>query len=79
MKLFYWTHRTLWLVGHPSAAIALAVFVYVWFKVGYIGMFSVVLSISVLVVAFVYRQVLTRVYPLCTKPAGSRRSGSDLS
>lgn len=79
MKLFYWIHRTLWLVGHPSAAIALVVFFYVWFKVGYIGVYTAVPSIVMLLVAFVYRQALTRLFPFGSKRADSRPAGSDLS
>lgn len=79
MKFFYWIHRTLWLVGQPSPAIALAVFVFVWFKVGYIGIFWLELSIAVLLVALGYRQVLTRVLPQFTNPGDSQRTGSDLS
>lgn len=79
MKLFYLTHRTLWLVGHPSAAIALVVFFYVWFKVGYIGMFSAVTSVVILLVAFLYRQALKRLFPFGSKRADSRPAGSDLS
>ncbi|AVX93373.1 hypothetical protein [Pseudomonas psychrophila] len=79
MKLFYWMHRTLCLVGHPSPILALAVFVYVWFKVGYMDMSSVVPSTLVLLVAFVYRQTIDHLYPKVCKPAYSRRAGSDLS
>ena len=79
MKLFDWIHRTLWLVGQPSAAIPLAVFVYVWFKVGYIDMNSVAPSIVVLLVSFVYRQALERLFRRGSKPANSRRAGSGSS
>lgn len=79
MKLLFWTNRTLWLIGQPSAALALAAFVFVWFKIGNIGLFVVVLSILVLLVAIVYCQVLKRLYRHGTKAVDPRRAGSGLS
>lgn len=79
MKISYWIHRTLWLVGQPSVAVALAVFVYVWLKVGYIGIFSVVPSFVVLVSALAYRQALIRLCALSIESSGSGSAGSDLS
>ncbi|TPG88070.1 hypothetical protein EAH72_33625 [Pseudomonas caspiana] len=79
MKLLFWTNRTLWLIGQPSAALALAAFVFVWFKIGNIGLFVVVPSILVLLVAIVYCQVLKRLYRQGTKAVDPRRAGSGFS
>lgn len=79
MKFLHWTSRTLWLIGQPSAALALAAFVFVWFKIGYIGLFAAVPSILVLVVAIVYCQVLKRIYRQGAKAAKPRRAGTGLN
>ncbi|PMV89768.1 MULTISPECIES: hypothetical protein [unclassified Pseudomonas] len=79
MKLLYWANRTLWLIGQPSAALALAAFVFVWFKIGYIGLLAVVPSILLLLVAIVYCQVLKRFYRRGAKAVDPRRAGSGLS
>ena len=79
MKLLYWANRTLWLIGQPSAALALAAFVFAWFKIGYVGLFVVVPSILVLLVAIVYYQVLKRFYRQGAKAADPRRAGSGFS
>lgn len=79
MKRFHWTNRTLCLIGQPSAALALAVFVFVWFKIGYIGLLSAVPSILVLLVAIVYCQVLKHFHRKGAKAANHRRAESGLS
>jgi hypothetical protein len=79
MKFLYWTNRTLWLIGQPAAALALAAFVFVWFKIGYIGLVAAVPSILVLLVAIVYCQVLKRFHRHGAKKENPRRAGTGLS
>ena len=79
VKLFYWANRTLWLIGQPSAAFALAVFVFVWFKIGYIGLLAAVPSIVLLLVAIVYCQVLMYFHRKGTKAIKPGRAGSGLN
>jgi hypothetical protein len=75
----YWMNRTLWLIGQPSAALALAAFVFVWFKISYIGLYAAVLSIMVLLVAFFYCQVLKHYHRKAAKAINAQRADSGLS
>jgi hypothetical protein len=79
VKIFYWANRTLGLIGQPSAALALAAFVYVWFKIGYIGLLAAVPSIVLLLVAIVYCQVLKYFHRKGTKAIKPHRAGSGLN
>jgi len=79
VKLFYWANRTLWLIGQPSAALALAAFVFVWFKIGYIGLVAAGPSIVMLLVAIVYCQVRRHFCRKGTKVMKTDRAGSGLN
>jgi hypothetical protein len=79
MKHLYWVNRTLWVIGQPSATLALAAFVFVWFKIGYIGLIVAVPSILVLLVAIVYCQVLKFFHKKVAKAINHPRSGSGVS
>ncbi len=79
MKIVYWANRTLWLIGQPSAALALAAIVFVWFKIGYIGLFAAVQSILVVLVAIVYSRVLKHFHRKGAKAVNTHRAGSGLS
>ncbi len=79
MRILYWGNCTLWLVGHPSAASALAAFAFVWFKIGYIGLFVAVPSILLLLVAIVYCQVLKHFRRKAATVVRRTRAGTGLS
>ncbi|VVP30478.1 hypothetical protein [Pseudomonas fluorescens] len=79
MKLLYWANRTLCVIGQPSASLALAALVFVWFKIGYIGLMAVMPSILLLLVAIVYCQFLKRFYRRGAKAVERRRACSGLS
>jgi len=79
VNLFNWANRTLWLIGQPSAGFALAAFVFVWLKIGYIGLFAAVSCIVLLLVTIVYCQVLKHFHRKVSKAKQPGRAGSGLN
>lgn len=58
LKPLHWMHRTLWLIGRPSSALALAAFVSSSFMIGHIGLPAATTIILLLLVALVYCRML---------------------